>query len=729
MKNLMKYLKPFLLPILLLVAVTYGQVQAELALPGYMSDIVDTGIQYQGVEDNALIAISDTTYNNLQLFLDKDDKALINENYLQINMGDQEYLEQYPLLENQNVFVLDTINKDKIDEISTAMTMPLVYVSSLSNEQMLAGMNMTEEQVVMLIQNTEARVQYTNKIDEMLSTFSEDNLSSMSKVLVNQEYINLGIDTNARQSNYIYQIGLIMLLIAIGSAVFAILRTLISSIVATKLAQNLRKQIFEKIESFSNYEFTKFSTASLITRTTNDIQQVQQVTTMLLRMALYAPLMGVLAVLKVANYGSMLWIIGLIILIILIFMIVMMVVAVPKFKKIQKLVDSLNRVMRERLSNNLVVRAFNTQLFEENNFDKVNIDTKKLNIFVNRIQALMMPFMMFIMNASTVLIIWVGANQIDAGVLEIGELMAFIQYVMQVLFSFMFLTVIFMMIPRLIISINRIAEVLNTDISILDKENTQEIPEGNKVIEFKNVSFRYPNAKENVLTDISFTANPGESIAIVGSTGSGKSTLLNLIPRFFDASEGSVSISKIDVKDVKMADLRDNIGYIPQKANLFKGTIESNLRYANENISINDLNKAIDIAQAREFIDSKELGIQELVSQGGSNFSGGQKQRLSIARALCKDAAIYLFDDSLSALDFKTATKLTNELNKLVNEKKATVFTVAQRVSSIMTSDKIIVLEEGKIVGIGKHEELLKDCKVYQEIASSQLSKGELTHE
>jgi ATP-binding cassette subfamily B protein len=729
MKNLMKYLKPFLLPILLLVAVTYGQVQAELALPGYMSDIVDTGIQYQGVEDNALIAISDTTYNNLQLFLDKDDKALINENYLQINMGDQEYLEQYPLLENQNVFVLDTINKDKIDEISTAMTMPLVYVSSLSNEQMLAGMNMTEEQVVMLIQNTEARVQYTNKIDEMLSTFSEDNLSSMSKVLVNQEYINLGIDTNARQSNYIYQIGLIMLLIAIGSAVFAILRTLISSIVATKLAQNLRKQIFEKIESFSNYEFTKFSTASLITRTTNDIQQVQQVTTMLLRMALYAPLMGVLAVLKVANYGSMLWIIGLIILIILIFMIVMMVVAVPKFKKIQKLVDSLNRVMRERLSNNLVVRAFNTQLFEENNFDKVNIDTKKLNIFVNRIQALMMPFMMFIMNASTVLIIWVGANQIDAGVLEIGELMAFIQYVMQVLFSFMFLTVIFMMIPRLIISINRIAEVLNTDISILDKENTQEIPEGNKVIEFKNVSFRYPNAKENVLTDISFTANPGESIAIVGSTGSGKSTLLNLIPRFFDASEGSVSISKIDVKDVKMADLRDNIGYIPQKANLFKGTIESNLRYANENISINDLNKAIDIAKAREFIDSKELGIQELVSQCGSNFSGGQKQRLSIARALCKDAAIYLFDDSLSALDFKTATKLTNELNKLVNEKKATVFTVAQRVSSIMTSDKIIVLEEGKIVGIGKHEELLKDCKVYQEIASSQLSKGELTHE
>jgi ATP-binding cassette subfamily B protein len=729
MKNLMKYLKPFLLPILLLAVVTYGQVQAELALPGYMSDIVDTGIQYQGVEDNALIAISDNTYNKLQLFLSTEDQTLINENYLQINMGDQEYFEQYPLLETQDVYVLDTINKDKIDEISTAMTMPLVYVSSLSNEQMLAGMNMSEEQVVMLIQNTEARVQYTEKIDEMLSTFSEDNLSSMSKVLVNQEYIKLGIDTNARQSNYIYQIGLIMLLIAIGSAVFAILRTLISSIVATKLAQNLRKQIFVKIESFSNYEFTKFSTASLITRTTNDIQQVQQVTTMMLRMALYAPLMGVLAVIKVANYGSMLWIIGLIILIILIFMIVMMVVAVPKFKKIQKLVDSLNRVMRERLSNNLVVRAFNTQLFEENNFDKVNIDTKKLNIFVNRIQALMMPFMMFIMNASTVLIIWVGANQIDAGVLEIGELMAFIQYVMQVLFSFMFLTVIFMMIPRLIISINRIAEVLNTEISILDKENTLNIPEGNKVIEFKNVSFRYPNANENVLTDISFTANPGESIAIVGSTGSGKSTLLNLIPRFFDASEGTVSISNIDVKDVKMADLRDNIGYIPQKANLFKGTIESNLRYANEDISIDDLNKAIDISQAKEFIDSKELGIQELVSQGGSNFSGGQKQRLSIARALCKDAAIYLFDDSLSALDFKTATKLSNELNKLVNEKNATVFTVAQRVSSIMTSDKIIVLDEGKIVGIGKHEELLQDCKVYQEIASSQLSKGELTHE
>ena len=729
MKNLLKYLKPFLLPILLLIVVTYGQVQAELALPGYMSDIVDTGIQYQGVEDNALIAISESTFNKLQLFINEDDLDIIKDNYLLIESNDQEYIDQYPILSEQDVYVLNTINKDTIDEISSAMTKPLVYVSSLSNEKMLEGMNMTEDQIIMMIQNDQARENYITQIDSMLSSFSEDNLSSMSKVLVNQEYINIGIDTDARQSNYIYQVGLTMLLIAFGSAVFAILRTLISSIVATKLARNLRKQIFEKIESFSNYEFSKFSTASLITRTTNDIQQVQQVTTMLLRMALYAPLMGVLAVLKVANYGSMLWIIGLIVLIILLFMIVMMVVAVPKFKMIQTLVDNLNRVMRERLSNNLVVRAFNTQLLEENNFDKVNIDTKKLNIFVNRIQALMMPFLMFIMNASTVLIIWVGANQIDAGVLEIGELMAFIQYVMQVLFSFMFLAVIFIMVPRLIISINRISEVLNTEVSIKDSDNTLEIPKDNQVLEFKNVSFRYPNANENVLTDISFTASPGESIAIVGSTGSGKSTLLNLIPRFFEASEGSITISNINIKDVKMSDLRDHIGYIPQKSNLFKGTIESNLKYANEDISIEEMNKAIDTAQAREFIDSKELGINELVSQGGSNFSGGQKQRLSIARALCKDAPIYIFDDSLSALDFKTATKLSNELNKLIIEKNATVFTVAQRVSSIMNSDKIIVLEEGKIVGIGKHDELMESCKVYQEIAFSQLSKGELAHE
>ena len=729
MKNLFKYLRPFVLPIILLLVATFGQVQAELALPGYMSDIVDTGIQYQGVENNALVAVSEDTYDYLQLFMDEEGKALINDNYIKIEQGNSEYIEQYPALETESIYILDTINRETVDEISSALTMPLVYVSSLENEDLISQMGMSAEQLKMMIQDESARAQFMAQIDQAMGSFSADNLDSMSKVLVNREYISLGIDTDQRQSSYIYRIGLTMLGIAAVSAVFAILRALISSIVGTRLSRNLRKQLFEKIESFSNYEFSKFSTASLITRTTNDIQQVQMVSTMVLRMALFAPMMGVMALLRVADYGSMLWIIAVILVIILLFMLTIMIVAMPKFRMIQKLVDNLNRVMRERLTNNLVVRAFNTQKYEEENFDKVNDDTRKINIFVNRIQALMMPVMMLIMNSATVLIIWTGANQIDAGVLEIGEMMAFIQYVMQVLFSFMFLTVIFIMIPRLIISVNRIDEVLKTEVSITDKENTIEIPEGNKTIEFKNVSFRYPNAHEDVLSNISFTANPGESIAIIGSTGSGKSTLMNLIPRFFDATHGSITIAGIDIRDVKMASLRDSIGYIPQKANLFKGTIESNLRYANENISEADMNKAIDIAQAREFIDSKELGIQEEVSQGGTNFSGGQKQRLSIARALCKDADIYLFDDSLSALDYKTATKLNNELNKLIAERNATIFTVAQRVSSIINSDKIIVLDEGKIVGMGKHEELIENCKVYQEIAYSQLSKGELAHE
>ena len=520
--------------------------------------------------------------------------------------------------------------------------------------------------------------------------------------------------------------GLIMLLISLAGSLCAMVASYLSSRAATGACKNMRDDVFKKVESFSSDEFSRFSTASLITRTTNDIQQIQNVINMILRIVLFAPMMGITSLLKVLRYPSMASILGWIVLIILVLLLTTFALGMPKFKIIQKLVDKLNLVTREQLSGMLVIRAFNNEKVEEKRFDEVNTDITKVNVFVNRLMGIISPTMAFLMSSVSILIIWVGANEIDAGIMQIGDIMAFLQYAMHVLMSFMIVAMIFIMLPRASVSAGRVFEVLNTEVSIKDPENPVSLPKENATIHFDHVSFKYPKAEEYVLEDIDFSVDPGQTVAFIGSTGSGKSTLINLIPRFFDVTDGAIRIGNIDIRDVKQHDLRNRIGYIPQKATLFSGTIESNLRYADENATDSTIENALEVSQAKEFVSKMPSGIEEPISQGGTNVSGGQKQRLSIARALVKNADIYIFDDTFSALDYHTDALLREALNKMVKEKHSTVFIVAQRISSIMHADKIIVLDQGKIVGNGTHAELMKNCPVYQEIAYSQLSRKEL---
>jgi ATP-binding cassette subfamily B protein len=516
-----------------------------------------------------------------------------------------------------------------------------------------------------------------------------------------------------------------MLLIALLSAACTVVVGLLAARVAAGLSRNLRKGLFTKVESFSNTEFDKFSTASLITRTTNDITQVQMLVIIMIRMVIYAPIMGAGGVIKALNKSSsMTWIIALAVVVLLGLILTVFVVAMPKFKIIQKLVDRLNLVTRENLTGMMVIRAFNTQSFEEKRFDIANRDLTDTNLFVNRVMVFMMPAMMLIMNGVTLLIVWVGAHQIAESAMQVGDMMAFMQYAMQILFSFLMLSMMFIMIPRASVSAQRIAEVLETEISIRDPKEPKHFDKVEGIIEFKNVTFRYPEAEGDAISNVSFKALPNQTTAFIGSTGSGKTTLINLIPRFYDVTAGQVLIDGIDVKEVTQHDLRERIGYIPQKGSLFSGTIESNLKYANESATIDDLNKAAEIAQALEFINEKPEGITAEISQGGTNVSGGQKQRLSIARALVKKPKIYIFDDSFSALDFKTDAALRKALKSQTEE--STVLIVAQRISTIMNAEQIIVLEDGNVVGMGTHKELMKNCETYQEIALSQLSKEEL---
>lgn len=758
MTKLLKYVKPFTLSILVIIALLFGQAQCELALPDYMSDILDTGITKGGIQDGVMDAIRVKEYKNLALFMDDNQQKVFLDNYTLVmpDKATQEQKEDYPALKKEGLYLLNDVNEKQRTSIKNALSKAETTVYSLQQAEASMKKGGSSDQKKELSDDEKKMAEMLSKLPPNTDMFTalsympkeklmklEDTISETTLAMgdsavvagnaayVKAEYKAIGLDVDAIQNNYILLAGGKMLFIALGSAICAILVGLFASRVAAGLARILRKKVFEKVENFSNEEFNKFSTSSLITRTTNDIQQVQMVLVMMLRIVIYAPIIGIGAIIHVLNSeASMTWIIALCVVVLLSLIGVLMSVAMPKFKINQMLIDKINSVTREFLDGMPVIRAFNTQKHEEAKFEDVNHKMMKTNLFINRTMSFMMPAMMLIMNGASLLIVWVGGHQIEAGSIQVGDMMAFIQYSMQIIMAFLMIAMVAAILPRATVSAKRITEVLDCDLSIRDPKNPKQFNTGQKgYIDFKNVCFRYPGAEEDVLHDISFTAKPGETTAFIGSTGSGKSTIINLIPRFFDVTEGQILIDGVDIREVTQHDLRNKIGYVPQKGVLFSGDIESNLRYAKEDASEEELEMAATIAQAKEFIDAKSEGYATPISQGGTNVSGGQKQRLSIARALVKQPEIYIFDDSFSALDFKTDAKLRAALGELTKKTKSTVLLVAQRVSSIMHAERIVVLDKGRVAGIGTHEELMKNCVVYQEIAYSQLSKEELGNE
>ena len=720
-----RYLKPYWISVVAVIVLVFAQVQAQLALPDHMSKIITYGIQYGGITESIPSAMSEETYNHLQVFMDEESKTILEDNYVQVSQGDTSYTKKYPLVENEDIYVL----KDHPDSsLEDTIKKPLLMTSLLENEEILKSFKLDSSSQLYqaLALQPQLKEQIVNQFDAMLSKYTDANLTAAQTLAVKKVYQDLQMDTAAIQNRYIMQEGFWMLAISLLATISAIGSAYLSSRTATAASRDLRRDVFAKVETFSSAEFSRFSTASLITRTTNDVQQVQTILTMFLRIVLFAPFMGFTSLFKVIHYSSLVsllaWsVAGLITLMIAIFSFTM-----PKFKKSQELVDQLNRVSREQLEGMLVIRAFDNEKYEEQRFKKVNDNITKLNLFLNRVMGLPMPIMTFALSALSVGIIWIGTNQVDAGTMQIGDMMAFLQYATEILMSFMIIAMIFIMVPRSSVSANRIFEILETEPTIHDPVEPKHLPKENAPITFDHVSFKYANAEENVLEDIRFTANPEETVAFIGSTGSGKTTLVNLLPRFFDITEGAIRFGDIDIRDVTQKELRDRIGYVPQKGILFSGTIASNLRYADESLSDEKMEEALSVSQAKEFVDRMPNGVNEPIAQGGTNVSGGQKQRLSIARALAKDAQVYIFDDTFSALDYATDAKLRAALAELITKKHATVFIVAQRISSIMHADKIIVLDQGKMAGIGTHEELLKSCEVYQEIAHSQLSREEL---
>ena len=751
MNKLVKYLKKSTLSIIFIVALLIGQAMCELALPDYTSNIVNVGIQQGGIENAVPKIIRKSELDKILIFMDSSDKDKVLKNYDLLSKKSisieefNKYKKEYPVLEKEDLYKLNTNNKEVIKELSNILGKPILIVYGIENggtefdnikKQMIGNMPISVTQdgnvdmfKLLLSMPKENLTAITKEIDKNFKNLPETMVDQSAVNYVKNEYKAIGINTEKMQNNYIIITGLKMLGITLLSVLAAILVGLLGSRVAANLGKDLRGSVFNKVMSFSNKEITEFSTASLITRSTNDIQQIQMMMVMFLRVVFYAPILGVGGVLKVLQTNtSMTWIIGVGVGSVLLLVMVMFIVVMPRFKILQSLVDKLNLVSREILTGLPVIRAFSTEKYEEQRFEKANKDLTKVNIFVNRMMSCMMPAMMFVMNAITVLIVWNGAHSIDAGTMQVGDMMAFIQYTMQIVMSFLMISMVSVMLPRALVSLDRIDKVLNTDISIKDPENPVKFKEDKKgVVEFKNVSFRYPDAEEDILTDISFTANAGETTAFIGSTGSGKSTLINLIPRFFDVTKGEILVDGVNIKDVKQHDLREKIGYVPQKSVLFSGTIDSNLRYGKKEATQDDIEKASRIAQAKEFIESKPEKYETEISQGGTNVSGGQKQRLSIARAIAKDPEIYIFDDSFSALDFKTDAKLRKSLKEEISE--STVLIVAQRISTILNAEQIIVLDEGKMVGKGTHKELLNNCEVYKQIALSQLSKEELADE
>ena len=744
MLKLIKHLKGSVCSIILIVGLLIIQAVCDLSLPDYTSNIVNIGIQQGGVEDALPKAIRKSELEKLTMFMDSKDKKEVENNYKLLDKNDlsqseyDKYLKKYPDLKNEDIYTLNIKDEKNTDEINNIMGKSILIASGLEEnkadilKQMSAqGLPVDKNTDIVDVFKMMPQGQIQGIQKEMTKKFDdlpESMITQAAVSYVQNEYKAIGMNTDKLQNNYILVAGAKMVGVALVSMASTVCVGYLGARVAAKMGRNLRKQVFSKVVSFSNNELDKFSTASLITRSTNDIQQVQMLMVMLLKVVFYAPILALGGVIKVLNTDtSMAWIIGVAVLAILSVVLLLFGLVMPRFKVAQKLVDRLNLVTREILTGMLVIRAFNTEKHEEKRFDKANTDLTKTNMFVNRAMSMMMPTMMLIMNIITILIVYNGAKSVDAGSMQVGNMMAFIQYTMQIIMSFLMISMVSIMLPRALISIQRIDEILITDNSIKDIDNEVSIDEDKKgIIEFKNVCFRYPNAEEDVLSNISFTANAGETTAFIGSTGSGKSTLVNLIPRFYDVTSGEISIDGIDIKDLKQYDLRKKIGYVPQKAVLFSGTIDSNLRYGKVDATNEEIEKASRIAQAKEFIEAKPDKLESEIAQGGTNVSGGQKQRLSIARAIAKEPEIYIFDDSFSALDLKTDKALRKSLNE--ETKDATVLIVAQRISTIMNADKIVVLDEGKVVGCGTHNELIENCQVYQEIALSQLSKEELSN-
>ena len=745
MLRLIKYLKPYALLIILSIALLFVLANADLALPDYLSKIVNIGIQQSGVENAVPKAIRQSEMNRLFIFMSSEDTVLVLEDYVLVkptSVKADEYLEEYPALADDPIYVLKEVDQDEIEVLNPIMGEALVVVSGI--EQMIAdpskvpplgdGFDFDPSQIppgidifdMLGMMPAEQRAEISSAINEMFATLGDNMINQMAVGAVKTEYEALGMDTGVLQTNYILRTGGTMLLISLLGGACTITVGFLASRTAAGAARDIRKAAFKKVESFSSAEFNQFSTASLITRSTNDVTQIQMVIFMIMRMVFYAPIIGVGGVIRAIDKSAeMWWIIAVAVVALLSLVLIVFSISLPKFRIIQSLIDRLNLVTRENLSGMMVIRAFNKQDDEEGRFDIANRDLTDTSLFVARVMVTMMPVMMLLMNVLSVGIIWVGAHQIAASTIQVGDMMAFMQYAMQIVFAFLMMSMLFIFLPRAAVSGGRIADVLETELVITDPQDPKQFKDPVvSQIEFRNVSFRYPGALDDVLHDISFTAKPGETTAFIGSTGCGKSTVVNLIPRFYDVTGGAVYLDGIDVREVKQSDLRDTIGYVPQTGMLFSGTIESNLLYADENASGETLKEAADIAQASEFIFSKPEGFEAEIAQGGSNVSGGQKQRLSIARALVKKPPIYIFDDSFSALDFKTDSALRRALKEKTGE--SSVLIVTQRVATVKNADQIIVLDEGRIVGMGKHHELMESCETYQEIALSQLSKEEL---